>query len=67
MGFVFLTLEDEHGLMNVIVRPDVYTRYRSLLRGYQLVAIAGRVQRSSGLVNVPAMVIIVPGPSAPPP
>lgn len=51
-GFVFLTLEDERGLMNVIVRPDVYTRYRLPLRSYQLVAIAGTVQRSNGLVNV---------------
>ncbi len=51
-GFVFMTLEDEHGLVNVIVRPDVYTRYRSTLRDQPLVAIAGRAQRSNELVNV---------------
>ena len=31
-GFVFLTLEDETGLVNVIVRPDVYERYRRTIR-----------------------------------
>lgn len=32
-GVVFLTIEDEAGLVNIIVRPDVYARYRSVLRG----------------------------------
>jgi error-prone DNA polymerase len=51
-GFVFLTLEDEHGLVNVIVRPAVYARSREVLRDQPLVAIAGRVQRGDGPVNV---------------
>ena len=53
-GVVFLTLEDEHGLVNVVVRPDVYAHYRSTLRDQPLVAIAGRVQRNDGIVNVVA-------------
>ena len=28
-GFVFTTMEDETGLINVIIRPDIYQRYRS--------------------------------------
>ena len=51
-GFVFLTLEDEAGLVNVIVRPDVYARYRGALRDEPLVAVAGRVQRDRGTVSV---------------
>ena len=31
-GFVFLTIEDETGLVNVIVRPDIYERYRRTIR-----------------------------------
>jgi hypothetical protein len=34
-----MTLEDEHRLVNVIVRPDVYTRYCAALRDQPLVAI----------------------------
>jgi len=26
-GFVFITMEDEDGLVNVIVKPDVYQQY----------------------------------------
>lgn len=51
-GFVFLTIEDEHGLVNVIVQPDVYARYRDVLRNQPLIAVAGRVQRGAGSTNV---------------
>lgn len=66
-GFVFMTLEDDQGLVNVIVRPDVYTRYRSTLRDQPLVAIAGRAQRSNGLVNVLAERAVGLDPSVPDP
>lgn len=51
-GFVFLTLEDEWGLINVIVRPDVYERYRSVLRDSHLIAVGGRVQKAYGTTNL---------------
>src|SRR5262249_54161329 len=51
-GFVFITLEDEHGLVNVIVRPDVYQQYRDALRNATIVAIAGRHQKAFGTSNV---------------
>jgi len=38
--FVFLTLE---GLINVIVRPDVYQAYRGVLRGAPLIVVEGRM------------------------
>jgi error-prone DNA polymerase len=53
-GFVFLTLEDEHGLMNVVVRPDVYQRYRAALRDGSLIAVVGHLQRAYGTTNVVA-------------
>ncbi|MEJ7653889.1 MAG: OB-fold nucleic acid binding domain-containing protein [Chloroflexia bacterium] len=51
-GFVFLTIEDRQGLINVIVPPAVYKQYRTVLREQPLVAIAGRLQRSEGITNV---------------
>ncbi|MDP9382018.1 MAG: hypothetical protein M3Q29_18120 [Chloroflexota bacterium] len=51
-GYLFLTLEDEGGLVNVIVRPDVNARYRDALRNHPLIAVAGRVQHGRGVVNV---------------
>ena len=51
-GFVFLTLEDEWGLVNVIVRPDVYRQYRAVLRDSSLVAVVGRLQKAFSTTNV---------------
>ena len=31
-GFAFLTLEDETGLMNIIIAPQIYDQYRYLFR-----------------------------------
>jgi error-prone DNA polymerase len=53
-GFVFLTLEDEAGLMNIIVRPDVYARDRRTINGEGLVLVAGQVQHQEGVLNLMA-------------
>jgi error-prone DNA polymerase len=51
-GFVFLLLEDEYGMANVVVRPDLYTRYRSLVRTEPFVRIRGRLERRDGTTNL---------------
>lgn len=51
-GFVFLTLEDETGLVNIIVRPDVYERYRTLIRQSMAVIIEGVLQKDQGCTDV---------------
>jgi error-prone DNA polymerase len=51
-GFVFLTLEDETGLVNVIVRPDVYERYRRTIRASQCLIVEGTLQKEMGAIDV---------------
>ncbi|HEY8313814.1 MAG TPA: error-prone DNA polymerase [Candidatus Baltobacteraceae bacterium] len=51
-GFVFLTLEDETGLLNVIVRPDVYERYRRVIRQSPTLIIEGKLQKESGCTDL---------------
>jgi error-prone DNA polymerase len=51
-GHVFITLEDEEGLINLIVRPGVYERYRSVLRNVPLLWAEGRLQREGHAVSV---------------
>ena len=51
-GHVFITLEDEHGLVNVIVRPDVYQRFRHCLRGVSLITVEGILQKQGGVKSV---------------
>ena len=51
-GFVFTTMEDETGLINVIIRPDVYQRYRPVARDEPAVIVEGALQKENGVVNV---------------
>ena len=51
-GFVFVLLEDEGGMSNVIVRPDVYERYRAAIRGEPLLWVRGKLAKDDGTVNV---------------
>jgi error-prone DNA polymerase len=51
-GFVFLTIEDETGLVNVIVRPDVYEHNRRTIRGSQCLIVEGVLQKEYGCVDV---------------
>lgn len=51
-GFVFLTLEDETGLVNVIVRPGVYERHRRTIRRSMALAVEGTLQKADGCVDV---------------
>jgi error-prone DNA polymerase len=48
-GFVFLLMEDEHGLVNIVVKPDLYDRERLLMRKEPFLIIGGRVQKSGSL------------------
>jgi len=51
-GHVFLSLEDEEGLINLIVRPRVYGRYRDALRNAPLLIAGGHLQREGHAVSV---------------
>lgn len=51
-GHVFLTLEDETGLVNVILRPKVYERYRPYVRRSPLLLIEGKLETDRGVQSV---------------
>jgi error-prone DNA polymerase len=51
-GTVFLLVEDETGMTNVIVRTDVYDRYRAAVRGEAFVLVRGTLAKDDGTVNV---------------
>jgi DNA polymerase III alpha subunit len=53
-GVVFMTLEDETGVANVIVWPKVFERERAKVLGGRLVAVTGRVQNEQGVIHVVA-------------
>ena len=51
-GYVFVLMEDEHGPINVIVKPDVYKRDRSAVRMEPFLAVRGRLQKDGATLNV---------------
>jgi error-prone DNA polymerase len=55
-GFLFLTLEDETGLVNVTVRPDLYERQREVLVGEPVLEVDGVLQVREG-VSVRALTV----------
>lgn len=57
-GFHFITLEDEQGMVNVVVRPRLYQQYRRLLHQEQVLAVEGVVERQGAVVNVVAVKVV---------
>jgi error-prone DNA polymerase len=51
-GHLFITLEDETGLVNLIIRPDLYARERAALHDAVLLVVEGRVQREGAAVSL---------------
>jgi error-prone DNA polymerase len=51
-GVVFVNLEDETGLVNVICTPDVWQRFRRVARTAPALRVRGRLERHQGVVNL---------------
>jgi error-prone DNA polymerase len=55
-GVVFITIEDETGIANLVVWPDVFEKQRTIVMGARLMAVQGIVQRDEddGVIHVVA-------------
>jgi error-prone DNA polymerase len=53
-GTTFISLEDETGLMNVVVSVGCWKRFRPVARGAGALLVRGRLQRYEGVVNIVA-------------
>jgi error-prone DNA polymerase len=53
-GFVFLSLEDETGVANAIIRPDLFHQNRLLLTSERFLAIEGILQNQDNVISVRA-------------
>ncbi|MBB1259819.1 error-prone DNA polymerase [Streptomyces alkaliterrae] len=54
-GVVFLTLEDESGMANIVIRPEVWERYARAVLDHPAVLVHGRVERADGATSVLAL------------
>ena len=53
-GFVFLTLEDETGISNVIIRPDLYATTRLVVIESPFLLVEGVLQNQEGVTSIRA-------------
>ena len=53
-GFVFLTLEDETGISNIIIRPDLFDRDRMTIIRQPFLLVEGVLQHQDGVLSVKA-------------
>jgi error-prone DNA polymerase len=53
-GFVFLSLEDETGIANVILTPDVFEQNRLAVTRSRFLSVEGKLQNQEGVIHVKA-------------
>ncbi|MGB8816345.1 MAG: error-prone DNA polymerase [Rhizobiaceae bacterium] len=53
-GVIFMTLEDEGHVANVIVWPKLFEKYRAIVIGSRLVKVTGKLQSESGVIHIVA-------------
>ena len=51
-GVLFITIEDETGIANIVVWPDLFEKQRRMVLSAGMIAVAGRVQREGEVVHV---------------
>ena len=51
---IFITIEDETGVANLVVWPDIYEKHRRVILGSSMIAVQGCVQREGDVVHLVA-------------
>ena len=51
-GVLFITIEDETGIANIVVWPDLFEKQRRVILSAGMIAVAGRMQREGEVVHV---------------
>ena len=54
-GFIFISMEDETGIANVIVTPDLYERERLVVTRSKFIVVEGLLQNQDGVIHVKAV------------
>jgi len=56
-GFVFLTMEDETGVANIIITPQLFDKYRLVVVDEPFLLISGKLQNQDNVISVKAKTI----------
>ena len=51
-GVVFITLEDETGVANLVIWPKIFEKFRRIVMGARLIRVTGKLQREGIVIHV---------------
>ena len=51
-GVIFLTLEDEFGVSNIIIWPNIFKKFRNQVIGGRMLKVTGRIQRKDNITHI---------------
>ena len=57
LGFIFLSMEDETGIANIIIHPDLYDRDRLLITREKFLLVTGKLQNQDGVIHIKGEVV----------
>lgn len=57
LGFIFLSMEDETGISNVVIHPDLYERDRVVITRGKFLRVWGKLQNTDSVIHVKAEMI----------
>ncbi|MDO8666990.1 MAG: OB-fold nucleic acid binding domain-containing protein, partial [Gemmatimonadales bacterium] len=63
-GFCFVTLEDETGLANIVITPQLFEANKKLIVRSPLLVVRGILQEEQGVLNVRGKKFAAPDPKA---
>ncbi len=51
-GMFFITLEDEKGFLNLVLKPQIYEKYKSTIQTEWALLVSGRIQKQASYVSL---------------
>ena len=54
LGFIFLSMEDETGISNIVIHPDLYERERVTVTRGKFLRVWGKLQNTDGVIHIKA-------------
>jgi len=51
-GMVFIALEDEWGMIGIVLRPDIFKQYKQVIRKQSILVVRGIVQRQDNVISI---------------
>jgi error-prone DNA polymerase len=51
-GFMFITMEDETGFSNIVVRPDIFARFKKTVVRSRALVVTGYLEKRDAVVNM---------------